>query len=239
MQAQSGSDADPRSTREETNFLVFCVRHSYIANRRRDEVQTMRQEAQKPNRGQRMLKTHRRGKLLNAVVYFAANTLNRGKTKLFKLLYLLDFEHFKATGRSVTGLDYYAWTMGPVPVELNGELDEPCGDLFQVIRIEPEQVIDHQRLKIVPQKEFDPSHFSRRELRLLAGIAEAYRHADTGEMVEATHAENGAWDKVWRDGVGQNQKIDYSLALDGVADRERIEQVAREYDETLRRIGTA
>lgn len=58
-------------------------------------------------------------------------------------------------------------------------------------------------------------------------------------MVEATHAENGAWDKVWRDGVGQIQKIDYSLTLDGVADRERIEQAAREYDETLRRIGTA
>jgi len=40
-----------------------------------------------------------------------------GKTKLFKLLYLLDFHHFRETGRSVTGLEYRAWKHGPVPFD--------------------------------------------------------------------------------------------------------------------------
>jgi hypothetical protein len=28
---------------------------------------------------------------------------------------VVDFTHFRETGRSVTGLDYQAWKMGPVP----------------------------------------------------------------------------------------------------------------------------
>lgn len=184
-----------------------------------------------------MLNTHRREKLLNAIVFFAANTRNCGKTKLFKLLYLLDFEHFKVTGRSVTGLDYYAWEKGPVPIKLDGELDEPSGDLFEAVRIEPEQVVNFQRLNVVPQRAFDPAYFSKRELRLLEGIAAAYSQANAGDMVGVTHAENGAWDKVWRDGEGKNQLIRYELALDGVADRARIEQAALEYSETIKRVG--
>jgi len=35
--------------------------------------------------------------------------------KLFKLLYFLDFVHFKNYGTTVTGMEYSAWKMGPVP----------------------------------------------------------------------------------------------------------------------------
>lgn len=186
-----------------------------------------------------MIKTHHREKLLNAVIFFASNTGKCGKTKLFKLLYLLDFDHFKATGRSVTGLDYYAWEKGPVPVELNGQLDEPSGDLFQAVTIVPEQVIDLQRLKVVPKRGFDPQFFTKRELSLLREIAEKYADSSADEMVEVTHAENGAWEKVWRGGAGKNQKIHYQLALDGVADRDRIQKAADEYREVVRRLGSA
>ena len=41
---------------------------------------------------------HHREKLLNAIVYFANHTKSCGKTKLYKLLYYLDFTHFKETG---------------------------------------------------------------------------------------------------------------------------------------------
>ena len=65
-----------------------------------------------------MLVSHEREKMINAIIYFANHTRHLGKIKLFKLLYLLDFEHFRQTGRSVTGLDYRAWKFGPVPVAL-------------------------------------------------------------------------------------------------------------------------
>lgn len=60
-----------------------------------------------------MLITHEREKLINAIIFFANHTKHLGKIKLFKLLYLLDFEHFRQTGQNVTGLDYRAWKFGP------------------------------------------------------------------------------------------------------------------------------
>ncbi len=38
---------------------------------------------------------HQREKLINVMVYFAQNTQKCGKIKLFKLMYFLDFEHYK------------------------------------------------------------------------------------------------------------------------------------------------
>jgi uncharacterized phage-associated protein len=72
-----------------------------------------------------MLVEHSREKLINSIIYFLKNTKNCGKTKLFKLLYYLDFMHFRETGRSVTGLDYYAWDFGPVPKKLYDEINNP------------------------------------------------------------------------------------------------------------------
>ena len=66
-----------------------------------------------------MLVTHEREKLIQAINFFATHTKRCGKVKLFKLLYFLDFEPFQPTGRSVTGQDYSAWPMGPVPVALH------------------------------------------------------------------------------------------------------------------------
>src|SRR5260370_37737235 len=92
-----------------------------------------------------MLISRNREKLINAVVYFAANTRHCGKVKLFKLLYLLDFTHFRETGRSVTGLVYHAWRMGPVPLSLMQEWDQLESDIADAIAIVRERAIDFIR----------------------------------------------------------------------------------------------
>ena len=86
-----------------------------------------------------MIKTHEREKLINAIVFFAKNTKYCGKIKLIKLLYFLDFELFRQTGRNVTGLDYRAWKMGPVPTDFYQEWDEPGDDLAAAVewRLKP------------------------------------------------------------------------------------------------------
>jgi len=185
--------------------------------------------ADSPTTDTTMLITHERNKLLNAIVYFASNTRNCGKTKLFKLLYLLDFEHFRMTGRSVTDQLYYAWRLGPVPVTLDEDLDNPPADLCDAVRIVSEQVIDHCRLTVIPQREFDPSHFSKRELRLLTDLAERYRSHTAQEMVDVTHTENGAWERVWADGAGRNALIPYEIAVSG-EDSAMILALAREHE---------
>jgi hypothetical protein len=46
-----------------------------------------------------MLRIPERNKLINAIVFFAMHTRYLGAIKLFKLLYLLGFEHLRSTGR--------------------------------------------------------------------------------------------------------------------------------------------
>ncbi len=177
-----------------------------------------------------MLITHEREKLINAIVYFARHTQHLGKIKLFKLLYLLDFEHFRQTGQSVTGLDYRAWKFGPVPIALYQEWDEPEPDMAEAISIRPEPIIDYVRESVAPRAEFDDSHFSRRELRIMAELVDRYGEEYSPKMIDVTHAENGAWAKVWNDGKGFNQCISYNLAIaDDDPYRDATLEAAKEY----------
>jgi len=183
-----------------------------------------------------MLVDRRREKLLDSIIYFSNNTQMCGKTKLLKLLFLLDFDHFRQTGRSVTGMKYYAWRMGPVATALYEEIDHPEPDFLEAVRIERIQVIDHEREQIVPMRTFDPTHFSRREMRLLEEISARYREQSAGEMVEMVHAEQGAWDKVYQEGSGRGSEIPYTLALEGDPDRDIVlekEKESREVRENL------
>lgn len=177
-----------------------------------------------------MLKSRNREKFIQATLYFAHHTAALGKVKLFKLLYLLDFEHFQQTGRSVTGMEYRAWKMGPVPAGLVQQWDALDDDPAVAIRIVPEQVIDYWREKVVPLQPFDDEHFSKRELRLLERFANEYRDTLSEKMIDVTHAENGAWATIWADGKGNDQAIPYELALaEDAPNRDAILQAAEEY----------
>ena len=176
-----------------------------------------------------MLKTYEREKLLNVIIYFANTTAMCGKTKLCKLLYLLDFEHYKQTGRSVTGLDYYAWEKGPVPVKLYDELSSPEDDLLQSVELKEERVINYKRMNIVAKGQFDESYFSKRELRLLESLAAENAGKNSDQMVQITHAPNTPWTRVYSDGMGYNERIPYELAIEGEHAADLI-QKAKEYD---------
>jgi uncharacterized phage-associated protein len=162
---------------------------------------------------QTMLLTHDRQKLINAIIFFGRESRYLGKIKLFKLLYFLDFQHFMETGRSVTGLDYYAWPMGPVPVSLFEEVEHPERDMAGKVQFSERSVRDGTMLTITPLVPFDPSYFSKRELRILRQLAEEFRDARADDMVEASHLENLPWHKVYvEEGKGQ-QLIPYRYAL--------------------------
>lgn len=161
-----------------------------------------------------MLVSHHREKLINAILYFASNTKYCGKIKLIKLLYLLDFAHFRETGHSVTGLEYHAWKLGPVPVDVYQEWDTLGEDLAAAIDIVPERVIDYERETVRPKRDFDGGAFTKRELRILKDLADRFHDDLSKPLVNITHEEQGPWAKIWDSGRGNNERIPYSLALD-------------------------
>lgn len=160
-----------------------------------------------------MLVTHEREKLINAIIFFATNTRFLGKTKLCKLLYFLDFEHYKETGRSVTGMEYFAWKMGPVPVALYEEVDMPESDMAEKVEFTEKQTRNGTMLAVKPIGVFDESHFSKRELRIMNNLAKEYATSQAEDMVEATHLENQPWHRIYVEEGEQKKLIPYDLAL--------------------------
>ncbi len=185
-----------------------------------------------------MFVTHEREKLINAIIYFVRNTKRCHKLKLFKLLSFLDFEHYRQTGRSVTGLRYDAWPKGPVPSELDRETEEPKADLAAAVAIfkardsqRHGRTIDDleryqedtslpekapsaiERVEFKPKKPFNPKFFTKREMRIMETLAEIFRDAKGNDMIEVSHLKQLPWRHVYGRGEGSGRPIPYDLAL--------------------------
>lgn len=171
-------------------------------------------------------------KAVNAILYFVKNTKGCNKTKLFKLLYFLDFMHYKMHGFSVTGFKYKAYPFGPVPAELMKMMEtnrypELYRESFGVVKEESNRSDIDYIIRILPKKNPDLDWFTPNELKVLKWVAEVFNDADAGLMVEATHLHNSPWDKTKKKGMFQ--EIDITLAVDDETPlseeqiRERIE----------------
>lgn len=156
-------------------------------------------------------------KLVNAIVYFIKNTKHCHITKLMKLLYTLDFEHYQQTGLSVTGLSYHAWDMGPVPVpvwlELSKNEDSGLGLLNNFRVIDDEYSNGKIRKKILTKLKFNPNVFTKRQIKILEKVALIFKNAPADTMIEYTHSLKSPWDITVKE-KGYKSEIDYSLAID-------------------------
>jgi uncharacterized phage-associated protein len=180
-----------------------------------------------------LIADHSREKLLGAVAFFAANTGKCGKVKLFKLLYFLDFGHYRETGRCVTGLDYYAWKFGPVPTALMDELEQPEPDFAERISVEHVPTKKGEMTLIKPVEEPDLSNFSQRELLLMRDLASRYRDSDAEEMIEATHLETLPWHRVFEVEGRRQGEIPYSYSLKK-EEESMVLEISKENREILR-----
>ena len=155
-------------------------------------------------------------KIINAIRYFCRHTKYLTETKLYKLLYFLDFLHFKEVGRSVTNLEYYAWDFGPVPQSLYFEIKSKQApqDILRCIIEEKDDLSG--KIKGHYFKSGTPPNldvFSDREIEILEKVAIVFRDALAKDMTEITHLKNTPYDKTLVS-KGKKQKIDYLLALD-------------------------
>lgn len=161
-----------------------------------------------------------RVKLLNAILYFARNTKRPNLTKILKLLYLLDFTHFKETGYPSINLIYHAWEHGPVPTEFYEEVKDGSipEDFTSKLTIIPS---DRWEQDYPERKEYifksiekpDMNIFTPREIRIIEKLSDIYRDATANQMKEVTHLPKEPWDTT-KKAKGLYQYIDYLLSID-------------------------
>jgi len=161
-----------------------------------------------------------RNKLLNAVLFFAKNTKRPNLTKMLKLLYFLDFTHFKQTGYPSIGLEYYAWEKGPVPkkfwVEVkDGIIPDDFGGKLAIFILENQEdpLLSRKELLFKAIAKPDLTVFTPREIEILEHLADIYRDTPAYLMSEVTHLRNEPWDTTKKT-KGLNNPIDYLLCLD-------------------------
>lgn len=166
--------------------------------------------------------THKKEKAYNAITFFLENTTMCNKKKLFKLLWLLDSEHFQQIGRSVTSYEYAAWPMGPVPVELHTAIEGQAPELTESFDINRQtDKRNRTTITLVSKREFDGKYFSRNELELLKSLAYRFDMMTGDEMEAFTHREGTPWYKVWVTEGKQQAAIPFEYALDHLPEDER------------------
>jgi uncharacterized phage-associated protein len=173
-------------------------------------------------------------KLGNTLIYLAKNVGELSKTKILKLLFLLEESSVKRFGYPFFGLNFQIWKLGPVLKEVYIDLSEDSPNLLKDF-IEK----DPFNNKLYSAKgEFNDDQFSDNDIYLLEKIRDFSRHKTARDLIDYTHEENSLWRKsAIKNGVLQELEsaevnsteyvIDFSLLF------ENDEQLRERYLESL------
>lgn len=147
-------------------------------------------------------------KFVEMIIYFCTNQ-RPWKTKLNKLLFYADFTFFKEYGVSISGSEYYAIDMGPVPDNFNSIFEYLTKtDLLKVYNKTFSDGGVGERY--LPAREFNDKLFVEPELKILQSINDKFKDFSTQEMIDLSHEEIG-----WRQNSDDlHRPIDYLYAFE-------------------------
>jgi putative zinc finger/helix-turn-helix YgiT family protein len=145
-------------------------------------------------------------RIANLLVYALSQSKSEynDRLKMNKLLFYVDFCHYRQTARSITGLPYRAIQYGPVPTCYDTVLD----------RLENMEVLEahwinhgrsHQPREIFEAtRSFNEHVFSIEENCTIRLVVEKFKNISSWDIVELSHKENG-----WLDNKEEKKKISY------------------------------
>ena len=154
------------------------------------------------------------------MVVFFTEKLQPWKTKLNKLLFYADFSMYQQTGFSISGVQYRAIPMGPVPNNFN--------NIFEYLANKDEIDIYYttfqnggvgEQFQPNSSKSFNKELFTDSELQTLHSVAERFKNTSTNEMIDISHKE-----KAWIENIADKKLIDYRYAFE-LNQRENIRKM--------------
>ncbi len=135
-------------------------------------------------------------------------------TSLNKLLFYVDFLHFKSEAVSLTGAAYRRVQHGPVPAAY-GDLQQLM-ELHRFIEVEEVQYQNGRtgmEFRLGPKGEGMKTEFSPRELRVLEAVSEQFKNVTPGDIRDYSHQESAWKDTEDRALISYQKASDLSLAI--------------------------
>lgn len=171
-------------------------------------------------------------RLLEMVVFVASESRGDERfalTKLYKILFFADFDHYAKHGKSITGADYISLPHGPAPAQMKRALKELAEDQ----RLTVVSGMYHGLKQNVPvsQSDADLSQFSGEEVATITRAIKALWNRTASDLSELSHRFPG-----WL--IADNGRdIPYELALVGPASKtphkvkmaKQLESIAQNY----------
>lgn len=144
------------------------------------------------------------------MVVFFTNRLQPWKTKLNKLLFYADFAMYRQSGYSISGVQYRAIPMGPVPNNFNS--------IFEYLVNNNDVEINYatfndggtgEQFKPNSKRKFNVGLFTEDELFILEMTADRFKNVSANEIIEISHME-----KAWIENKDEKKIIDYKYSFD-------------------------
>lgn len=130
----------------------------------------------------------------NTAIYIAEHTSDLSKTKLLKLLYLMEERSALVYQQPFLALPYEVWQAGPVAKDIYIDLSDGPVLLSPYVRTEIVKLDDGKdALFIHPIAAFDDNEFSVYEIRLMDEVLKDYGDKTATELVDIVHRENTLW----------------------------------------------
>lgn len=143
-------------------------------------------------------------KIANIIIFFSKK-MKTWKTKLNKLLFYSDFLCYKNTGFGISGIDYRAIDLGPVPSNFDKIYSELTDENY-LQRIYEDFRNGNYGEHFIPNdgEEFDESLFEEHELKVMEVVASAFKNTTSKDIIKLSHKE-----KAWRECNKSKEKISY------------------------------
>jgi uncharacterized phage-associated protein len=130
-------------------------------------------------------------KLGNTIVYLSDKVSNFNKTKILKLLFILEEGSVKKFGHPFFGFDFQLWKLGPVMKDVYIDLsDDNISILKDFIQRSENDMTEFSSLV-----EFNDDEFSDNDIYLMDKVIEFAKNKTAKELVDYTHNDNSLWRK--------------------------------------------
>jgi hypothetical protein len=117
---------------------------------------------------------------------------------------------YKQSGFSISGVQYRAIPMGPVPNNFNSIFEYLANnDDVEVYYTTFSDGGAGEQFKPNSQRAFNSELFTEKELQILENIAERFKNTTTNEIIEISHKE-----KAWQENKDEKKIIDYKYSFD-------------------------